>query len=476
MACLTPLVARDVFRALRPLLVLSLGVVGTFRWLAAAEYTATSAAELGNLREKLVAGDIITLKDGTLQDQALVFRGKGTEKAPITLRAETPGKVILAGKSTLEIDGEWLVATGILVKDGSGPAEGIAIKGAHNRVTEIAMIGGTYKHFLRMFGKESRVDHCYFEGKTSGEPTFQIEVEMQPNQHRVDHNHFGPRPPLGRNGGETMRIGYSGQSMNNSRTTVEQNLFDRCDGEIEIISSKSSENVYRANTFLDCAGMLTLRHGNRCVIDGNFFIAHHKKESGGIRVIGDDHVIINNYIDGVTQGAFWITGGVPNSELIQYFRARGCIIAFNTVVDSQGPYLHLDAGVGTSNRTLYPQDITIANNLFSVPEGGQLLKGVEGDGFKWDGNLVAANFTSASHRGIAFGDVKPVRGADGMWRPSESSPVRGAAEGDFSAVKTDIDGQPRTGKWDVGCDQRSDAPVVNRPLSAADVGPGWLKR
>lgn len=469
----TPAAMKSLDHFVSLLVVFATPLIGE---LQAADYPVASPAELSALDNKLQPGDTVTLRDGSWQDAALVFHGKGTEQAPITFRAATPGKVVLSGSSTLVIDGEWLVVTGFFVKDGAGPAEGIALKGTHNRVTETAMIGGTYKHFFRVFGHECRVDHCYFEGKTSGEPTFQVEVDFQPNNDRVDHNHFGPRPPLGRNGGETMRIGYSWQSMNNSRTVVEQNLFDRCDGEIEIISSKSCENTYRGNTFLDCAGMLTLRHGNRCVIDGNFFIGHHKKGSGGIRIIGDDHVITNNYIEGVMQGAFWITGGVPHAELVQYFRARDCILAFNTVVDSQGPYLHLDAGVGTSGRTLYPESITIANNLFSVPEGGELLKGIEGEGFKWAGNLVAASFTSASHRGLAFTDVKLARGADGLWRPAEKSPARGAAEGDFAAVKTDIDGQPRTGKFDVGCDQLSDGPVTNRPLTAADVGPSWLKR
>src|SRR5438876_7357684 len=93
--------------------------------------------------------------------------------------------------------------------------------------------------------------------------------------------HFGPRPPLGRNGGETMRVGYSWQSMSNSCTAVAHNLFDRCDGELEIISNKSCENTYRYNTFLDCAGMFTLRHGNRCLVEGNLFLGHHKRGSGG---------------------------------------------------------------------------------------------------------------------------------------------------------------------------------------------------
>src|SRR5205823_7447134 len=140
---------------------------------------------------------------------------------------------------------------------------GIALKGNQCRLTESAVVVGTHKFFVHLYGADNRMDHCYLAGKTSESPTLQIEAEGQPNYHRIDHNHFGPRPPLGRNGGETMRVGYSGQSMRNSGTLVESNLFDRCDGEIEIISSKSCGNIYRFNTFLDCAGMLTLRHGNR---------------------------------------------------------------------------------------------------------------------------------------------------------------------------------------------------------------------
>ena len=50
----------------------------------------------------------------------------------------------------------------------------------------------------------------------------QVEVDKDhPNDHLIDHNHFGPRPPLGANGGETMRIGYSYQSMLKSRTVVD---------------------------------------------------------------------------------------------------------------------------------------------------------------------------------------------------------------------------------------------------------------
>jgi len=48
--------------------------------------------------------------------------------------------------------------------------------------------------------------------------------------------------------------------MHDSRALVEENRFEGCRGEIEIISNKSCENVYRRNTFVDCEGTLTLRH------------------------------------------------------------------------------------------------------------------------------------------------------------------------------------------------------------------------
>ena len=47
--------------------------------------------------------------------------------------------------------------------------------------------------------------------------------------------------------------------------------------------------------------------------------------------------------------------------------------------------------------------------------------------------------------------------------------------GDFAFVREDIDGQARTGKLDVGCDQRSDRPITHRPLTPRDVGPSWRR-
>jgi poly(beta-D-mannuronate) lyase len=437
----------------------------------AAEHRVSSAAQIARVVGEAKPGDVLLMTDGNWNDQAIVFTGRGTAEKPITLRAQTPGKVVLAGESSVAIEGEHLVVSGILLQDGRSSGDGVKLTGRHCRLTDSAVVGGSYKFFVHMFGTSNRMDRCHLSGKTNDNPTMQIEVEGRHNYHVIDHNHFGPRPPLGRNGGETIRVGYSHQSMTNSGTVVEHNLFDRCDGELEIISSKSCENVYRHNTFLDCAGMLTLRHGNRCIVEGNFFLAHHKRGSGGIRVIGEDHIVFNNYIDGVDKGGFWITSGVPDSELKGYFQARNCVIAFNTFVDSRGPALELDAGIGTSRRTLRPENITIANNIFA-PREGPVLKGQEGGRYKWMGNIAWP--AGAEHTGVRFVDPKLERAPDGLWRPAKGSLVRHVAEGDFQSIKMDIDGQSRTGLADAGCDQIAVTPVTNRPLTPNDVGPAWM--
>ena len=455
--------------AMAALVLLSAGVT------SAVEHVVKSASEIEHVSAEAKPGDTIVMSDGDWKDQVIQFKATGTEGKPITLRAQTAGKAVLTGESSIVVEGDYLVVSGVYLDHSTGKGDGIVFHGDHNRLTESTVIDGKYKFFVHLFGSDNRVDHCYLAGKTTEQPTFQIEVEeKRPNHDEVDHNDFGPRPPLGRNGGETMRVGYSYQSMFSSAATVEHNLYDRCDGEIEIISSKSCDNIYRDNTFLNCSGMLTLRHGNRATVDGNFFIGGHKKGSGGIRVIGEDHVITNNYFEEINNGAFWITAGIPDSPLVGYFRAQRCLIAFNTIVDSKGPYIQLDAGMGTSNRSLMPLNITFANNLFSLAKGSELLQGKEDPTYKWAGNIVSGGASMPEHVGIKPADVSLTRGESGLLRPANDSALHGAAEGEFPKIKTDIDGQPRDGKLDVGCDQISTAPIMNHPLTAAEVGPTWM--
>ncbi|HZN68927.1 MAG TPA: polysaccharide lyase 6 family protein [Tepidisphaeraceae bacterium] len=411
----------------------------------AAEYRAGSAADVQRLAPGLQPGDEAILADGVWTDQAILFRARGTKDRPITLRAATPGKVVLDGRSSLTVEGEHLVVSGLLFKGAAG-GEAVAIKGNHCRLTDSAVVECTHKFYVRLWGRDSRVDHCYLAGKATESPTVQVEAEGRPNRHRIDHNHFGHRPPLGRNGGETIRVGYSWQQQNSSGTVVEHNLFDRCDGELEIISSKSCDNVYRSNTFRRCAGTLTLRHGDRCAVENNFFLGEHKRGAGGVRVIGEGHRVVNNYIEGAEEGAFRLTSGMRDPEPKEYVRANDCLIERNTVVDSRGPAIELDAGYDGRRRSLRPSNIRIVNNLFSLTEG-DLLKGTEGEGFEWVGNLAVSGAAGGADQRVRRVDLKLARSPEGLWLAAGEN----------------------------GNDQAGYRPVPgNGPLTAADVGPAWM--
>src|SRR5210317_1579363 len=56
-------------------------------------------------------GDEIIMANGVWKDLQIKFKARGTEKMPITLRAETPGKVFIEGRSDLKFGGEYLVAS-----------------------------------------------------------------------------------------------------------------------------------------------------------------------------------------------------------------------------------------------------------------------------------------------------------------------------------------------------------------------------
>ncbi|NUP99062.1 MAG: hypothetical protein HUU35_04305, partial [Armatimonadetes bacterium] len=338
--------------------------------------------------------DVIVLADGTWRDAELLLRGRGTAEQPITLRAQTPGKVILNGASSLRFAGSWLVADGLCFRDGQPPRGSAVVEfrgdskspADHCRLTNSAIINvnppdrETESKWVSLYGEDNRVDHCYLAGKTNLGTTLVVWLAPQPNRHRIDHNHFGERPRLKVNGGETIRVGTSDWSMHDSQTVVESNWFEGCNGEVEIISSKSCGNLYRANTFYRCEGALTLRHGNRCRVEGNAFLGDGARYTGGVRVIGEDQVVVNNLFAGLqgdgSRAALSLMQGIPNSPLSGYFQVKRAVIAHNTLVDCASS---VEVGLRGTNTSLPPEDCLFANNVIRAA-GSYEVNGIHAKG------------------------------------------------------------------------------------------------
>jgi poly(beta-D-mannuronate) lyase len=453
------------------------------------DYKVTSVQEIKDALKNIQPGDNIILANGTWTDASIVFEGKGTAEKPITLKSETAGQVILNGSSDLKIAGDYLIVDGLIFNGGFTQdkaiiefRKGSKTQSNYSRLTNTAIVDynpsnrDTSYHWVSLYGTRNRVDHCYFRNKTNHGCLLVVWLGGKPNHHLIDSNYFGYRPEFGRNGAETIRIGDSNWSMSDSYTTVECNYFEECNGEREIISNKSCNNIYRYNTFIACQGALTLRHGNNCTVEGNYFFGREVKRTGGIRVIGENHRVINNYLAELRgDGSFStisLMNGVPKSPLNRYFQVKNALIAFNTLVNNKSG---IEIGVGADNElSLSPTGCVIANNIVVGTNAPLVMEISKPENFKWDGNIFyGADPGIKLEEGITQVDPKLKLGLDSLYRPQRDSPAIGAAKGSYDFVKEDFDGQRRPQKKDVGCDQSSDKPINRRSILPVDTGYIW---
>ena len=354
----------------------------------------------------LAPGDSVVLADGVWRDFEMVFTGQGTRAKPIRLRAQTPGKVVISGKSNLRIAGRHLIVSGLTFKDGFSPSsEVISFRqdsktlAFDSRVTEIVIDGfnkperSAEDYWIGLYGQNNRVDHSHLQGKLNSGVTLAVVLsapESQQNHHRIDHNYFGPRPPLGSNGGETIRVGTSPFSRTRSLTVVEDNYFEGCSGEVEIVSNKSGGNIYRRNVFVRSQGSLVLRHGDDNLVEDNVFLGGGLDHTGGVRVINAGQTVRNNYFQGLRGDGFTaalvLMNGVPNSPLNRYNQVLDARIEKNVFVDVNAVLF----GAGADQeRTLAPARSTLSANVFLGAGDRAVFTALAPiDGLTFTGNVV----------------------------------------------------------------------------------------
>jgi len=281
----------------------------------------------------------------------------------------------------------------------------------------------------------------------------------------IHHNYFHDFISPGGNGAETIRFGLSGLSLSNGFGLIEHNLFERCLGENELISNKSSSNTYRYNTISDSpVGELTLRHGNDCLVYGNYF-----RNSAGMRIFGDRHQIFSNYLEtcigiNIGNGDGEVADGAP---LTSHDRPDDCVIAFNTLVDNTRNYFMTGRtnGLGATNTVF-------ANNIV---QGGGAAAGLNGlyTGGEWGGNIIWETAGAGAMPAGSYDAVNPLleSKAKGVFRVRPGSPAIDSATGDYPVVVFDLDGQPRRGPKDKGADEHS-----TYPASAEFLTPGAILR
>lgn len=398
--------------------------------------------------EKRVAsakgGDTIVVPNGIYRDVNIELQGSGSEDAPIVVIAETPGKVIISGNSTLRFGGDYIEVNGFLFTDGYtdtgsvvdfklGDKVSVGCRFTNNAIISYnpADKWESYR-WISMSGRYNRVDHNSFIGKLNAEVVLAVDMaeeeSTRPN-HRIDHNYFGVRQNLGSNGGETIRVGNSQVSMiPDCGNILEYNFFEECDGEVEVLSLKSSDNIVRNNVFKSCSGVLAIRHGDRNHIEGNLFNGEGKASAGGVRVVGAGHTIVDNVFYKLSGVRFFsalaLMNAVPNSTPNRYIHVADVDVKNNSFYDCT----NIEFGTGSDNeRTLPPADIRITNNTIYGNGNPAYYNRSDISGFDFSGNVIENTKGSKAIKGLDEGKLEIVdhegvliaRSTDGKAGPTE---------------------------------------------------------
>ncbi|MEF9886841.1 polysaccharide lyase 6 family protein [Streptomyces sp. P9-A4] len=408
-------------------------------------------------------------------DRPLTVRGRhGSRGAPITIVAASRGGVVLRGERSFVLDdSSHITLSGFSFRQST--TLDLPPSCSHIRLTrndlQLADIEGL--HWVMVRADDTVVDRNHFHGKSTLGIYLGIEgdgSEGMAQRVHIHRNHFSDHTFAGSNGGEPIRLGVSPRALSSAHAVVEYNLFERANGDPEAISVKSSDNVIRHNTIRDSLGGIVLRHGNGTLVDSNYLIGGEE----GLRIYGNDHVIVNNYLAGLSGRAMVIGSGSERDHVPGESAAdrRGndapdrILIAHNTLLDNAGGLS------GESHRPHEPRDVTVADNLF-VGGSGNLVEMANTVRFTWQGNILfgAAGDGNIPAGGFLRADPRLVAGPDGVHRLSRTSRAIGAATLYPAPVTHDIDGDPRGGRRDVGADEYATVPAKNRPLTPADVGP-----
>ncbi len=464
----------------------------------------SNADELYEAIKQAEPGTQIIMANGVWKDIALNFTGNGEEGKVISIKAETPGKVFIEGQSYLKFGGSYLSVDGLYFRNGYTPSNAVITfridedaLGHHCTVSNTVIedfnqpIRDTKDHWIEFWGTHNTLENCYLAGKSNEGPTVRVDIkgrESINNYHQIVHNHFGPRPRKGGPRGETIQIGDSYTSMSPCYTNVSHNLFERCNGEVEVISSKTNFNEFRNNVFYKSEGSLVTRHGNYCTIDGNYFIGDGNENVGGVRLINTGHTVTNNYFYNLKGKEFRsplaVMNGIPKSPLNRYNQVTDVIVAYNSWINCEAP---LQFGVGTNisqAEVLPPSEIRsarpirtiVANNILYNEKGDPtpVVAHDKIDGIDFENNFINnQNVTFEKVDGIISADFTLNKITDEIYIPEglpDSVPYAGF---EFDKIEKDLFGNLRKDNNAAGATVGTTAsdPGI---LDKSKYGPDWF--
>ena len=385
---------------------------------AQTRYDVSSLVEFNTAQDQATTGDTIVWEPGTYSDI-----GMSINKDGLIVTALPYGSVLFKGVSRTTINADDITFSGFQYVGGYiATLDVIRVYGSDVLITHVNIQNYTSHKYLRVYEESRRttISYCNFENRLNlaDQNILSILVDEEPGYHKIQHCSFKNFDGIGNDQGiEPIRIGVSTQGHLDSRTLVEYCYFTQCNGDGEIISHKSRQNVYRYNTFENNPlSELVLRHGDEGIIYGNFFL----NNKGGIRIReGSDHFIYNNYFEGLDQRSIWLMND-PVDPLSNVH------IYHNTIINSAKVRLG-------SNGNNPPSNVIIANNLFTNSTEPIFSEDTENE--TWIGNLYFGTLgIDSPSAGLSNTDPMLYENAEGFYQPEVNSPVIAATSNGYPAV------------------------------------------
>ncbi|WP_168211832.1 polysaccharide lyase 6 family protein [Ruania zhangjianzhongii] len=422
-------------------------------------------AELEAAIAAALPGETIAMKNGTWRDIKVAFRATGSASSPITLRAESAGQVIISGESYLQIVGDHLVVDGLTFRDGAAPLQTQQVIGFgdagddgketpgvtyanHCRLTnvvvdafnkELAPAPEGTDIWVSLWGQHNRVDHCAFLGKTSRSKVIVGRgFDEQASYFQVDNNYFGNVVDTPYSAGSVAITLDKTDSLTDGSSVIEQNLFEDMQGRGRIVSLKCSNSTIRDNTFRRASGSICSRSGSFNTVERNFILPGLEEQegfyTGGMLMIGEGHVIRQNYVQGCSQsgrGALELfEGNADNGPGVgSYYPTKDVVVENNTFIENYrsvvvGKLYDPENGIDVPvENVTYRENAILGDDASPI----SLIEEIDPPvGDVYQGNLFFGGNVDelGDVPGIEVADPGLMEQADGTYRYAETSPLR----------------------------------------------------
>lgn len=358
----------------------------------------------------------------------------GLENKPIIVEGQNDGSTVVTGKVNIILKGHYVLLKNIKFLEvdsatyGGGAANlrfsacaycGVTNSRFEKTVDPVMNSGVDQKRFVSIqIDPDSQSVEVYknsfLNKKNAGSSVLVNRSTTRTHWHeghQICGNLFKNRELQGSdaNDFDSIRVGDSASSQSPSPTvaealmtqdnlmvgnTIEFNVFENthlaptvaavcaanstCSAEPEIISVKAPQTIVRFNTFRGNNGGLTLRHGFQSIVEGNYFSGKNTPEglnstvteSYGIRVIGENHLVLNNHFENLSstsklKGGISILPGQPNAANNGYWPVYDSIIAMNWVKNTSSYPVSFSSDYGNRSKTISPVRIAFSYNIIS---------------------------------------------------------------------------------------------------------------